>query len=197
MKCPSCSAETPDGSADCHACGVNFAKWQAKMERRAAEAPPPAADPAPKPARSGVYAAVALAVVAGAAAGGWALYARSMQAAAGDDGKAIYDPAPYRAQIYALEGTLYQDGSPSKDETSALSNLGIQIAGLLQDEHAQNPYVHEAVNDLMRFASQVSDDASEGKLAAGSRQAWIASWEALRAKRFARARWFHAAARKG
>ncbi|MDD5629923.1 MAG: hypothetical protein PHU21_12715 [Elusimicrobia bacterium] len=32
MKCPSCSAEAPDGSAECPACGLIFAKWTPERE---------------------------------------------------------------------------------------------------------------------------------------------------------------------
>ena len=38
MKCPSCAADAADGSAECSACGVNFAKWRAKVEKQAADA---------------------------------------------------------------------------------------------------------------------------------------------------------------
>ncbi|MDE2293277.1 MAG: hypothetical protein KGL53_14445 [Elusimicrobia bacterium] len=194
MTCPSCSASAPEGAEECPACGVIFSKWHAKAEREASEGPPPALlKPRPRPRNYG-YGLVALLAVAAASGGAYVLYQKSLPAPVHDDGKPVYDPTPYRAQIYALEKALYAPGAPAKTDADAVKNLCIQIAELLQSEHSQNPYVHLAVDDLLIFAGEVSDDSQQAKLTAASRKAWIDSWEALRAKRFSRAPWFHAAA---
>lgn len=93
MKCPSCGQECADGSEDCPACGVIFAKWRARQERQAAPGPATAEpDPSIRPASGGlpIPKLVMAAVVAG---GGFFAYKKFFAPKAGGEAPASEEGA--------------------------------------------------------------------------------------------------------
>ena len=193
MKCPSCSKETPDESEECRACGVNFAKWKAKLEK-AADLPPPEhlSSPPVQVTGSHLGAVVIVLVLCGAVAAGYGVFKKSAEPVPVADTAKVFDPTPYKAQLSALELTLYKDTPPVQAEANAISNLALQLAGIINEEHAQNPFVKEAVSDLMVFSGQVSAAADDAKILAKARPDWVSGWETVREKRFDHAPWLHA-----
>lgn len=193
MKCPSCSAERPEGAPECEACGVNFAKWQAKVEKAAAEAaaaPPPAPPPPPRSTLG-----ITLSVLAFLCLGTYAAYDFASQRIAPPQEKTgvLVKPEAYRGRIQALEAALYKDAPPTLADAQAVSNEASQLAGAIMERHQKNPFVRDAVGDIMEFAGAVSS-AEEGlTMLPTARLDWTRRWEAVRARRFEKAPWFHAA----
>ncbi len=194
MKCPSCAVETADASEECQACGVNFAKWRAKLEK-AADGPPPEhlTKPPVQVTGSHLGAVVIVLVLFGAVAAAYGVYKKSAEPVAVQDNAKVFDPTAYKAQISALEMTLYKDTPPTPAEANAISNIGLQLAGVINEEHAKNPFVKEAVSDLMLYAGQVSSSGDDPKALSKARPDWIGGWETVREKRFDHAPWLHAA----
>lgn len=198
MKCPACSADGPDGAPECAACGVNFAKWQAKLEKKAAEeaaaaqaaaAAPPAPPPAPKSTLGltvGLMAALCVAVYFA-----YDVAQRRLEPPADKSG-VIVKPDAYRPLITALEASLYKEEPAALADAQAVSDAASRLAGSIMERNQKNPFVRDAVGDLMEFSGAVGT-AEEGlQMPPNARLDWIRRWETVRARRFEKAPWFHA-----
>lgn len=189
MKCPSCSAEGPDGAAECAACGVIFAKLKAKAEKAAA-APAPA--PAPAPAASGLGGTVViLACLCAVVYGGYRVYESRVSPAPEKPKGALINPESFKADIQALEKAVYE-GTGSVQEVAATAEAAANriVEGVLS-KRGRNPLVQDAAADVMDFATRMA--AAQESLGAPptARLEFVRAWETVRAKRFAPADWYH------
>lgn len=190
MRCPSCSAEGPDGAAECPACGVIFAKLKARAEKAA---PPPSAPAAAKPAGSGLGNALVLLACLGAFVyGGYRFYEGRVSPPPTQAQGGLVNPEPYKAEILAIEAAVYQ-GSGSVQEVAAAAEAATnRIAEGLMRKHGHNPAARGAADDLMDFAARMVGAQESLGASPTARLEFVRAWETLRAKRFAQADWFHA-----
>jgi hypothetical protein len=198
VKCPSCSAEGPDEAADCGVCCVNFAKWKAKVDKAAFEAaalaeaarlhppPPPAAPASTLKLTLGAMACLCALVFAG-----YAVAHKAVEAPA--SAGALIRPDAYKPRIQAIEGGLYRAGEASRSDAKLISDEATSLAGSVLERDRQNPLVREAVGDLMEFAGVVASAAEAAEMMPKARLDWARRWELLRARRFEKAPWLHAA----
>lgn len=187
MKCPNCGAENPDGSEDCRACNIFFAKWQKRAAAAPQEEEPPAAAPPAREESSGR----ALFVLAGllAAAGIAGLVYKALHPAEPKAGAGLVSPAAYREEIAALESALYKDEPANLQDAMAIENASgrlvqkLTVSGRLRR--------HESVEGLSMLGTMVNS----GGLAytATARRDWTAKWEEIRGSLFEKADWFHPA----
>lgn len=191
MKCPSCSAEGPDGAAECAACGVIFAKLKAKAEKTAA-APTPAPAPAPKASDLGGTLLI-LASLCAVVYGGYRAYESRVSPVPEKAKGALINPESFKADIQALEKAVYE-GSGSVQEAAATAEAAANriVAGVLS-KRGRNPLVQDAAADVTDFATRMA--AAQESLGATptARLEFVRAWETLRAKRFAPADWYHPA----
>lgn len=197
MKCPSCSAEGPDEAADCGACGVNFAKWKAKVEKAAFEAAAMAeaavlypARPAPPTSTLNVTLGV-MGFLCAAVLAAYALVHRRVEPPPARSG-VLVRPEAFRERIRPIESALYRAGPPTAADARAVSDAVTSLAGAVLERDQQNPFVRDAVGDLMEFAGAVAPP-DDGALLPTARLDWARRWEVIRKRRFEKAPWFHAA----
>lgn len=198
MKCPSCSATCKDEADECSACGVNFVKWQAKVEKdsvaAAAAAEAAILNPPPKPSAPtstlkltlGALGVLCLAVFVA-----YAVVHRRVEPPARGEGTLVR-PDAYRPRIQSIETLLYKAGPPTAPEAKAISDDVISLAGTVLEREQENPFVREAVGDLTEFAGVVAPP-EDGALLPNARLDWARRWEVIRARRFEKASWLHAA----
>lgn len=198
MKCPSCSVTCKDEAEECAACGVNFSKWKAKVEKAAADAavaaeaailnPPP--KPAP-PASTLKLTLGALGLLCSAVLVAYAVVHRQVEPPAASGGTLVR-PEAYRPRFHAIEALLYKAGPPTAADAQAISGDVISLAGAVLEGEQQNPFVREAVGDLTEFAGVVAPP-EDGAMLPNARLDWARRWEVIRARRFEKAPWLHAA----
>ncbi|TPW21010.1 MAG: hypothetical protein FD126_1118 [Elusimicrobia bacterium] len=193
MKCPSCSAEGPDEAAECTACGVNYAKWKAKVEKAAAEAaaaPPPEPPPPPRSTLK-----TTLGVLAAASVAVYTAYdvASRRIAPPEETGGVLVRPDAYRPRIQALEAALYKKAPPTHADVRTISDAASQLAGAVLERHPQNPFARSAIGDLLEFSGAVAAAEEGMTMLPTARLDWTRRWESVRARRFAKAPWFHKA----
>lgn len=198
MKCPSCSAESPDAAAECAACGLNYAKWRAKAEKSAFEAAAAAEaaalfprSPAATPASGLKITLGILGFLCAAALVAYAVVHRRVDPSSGGI-SGLIDPDPYRARIKAIEAALYRAGPPTTADAKLISGEATTLAGAVFQGDQQNPLVQETVGDLMEFAGLVAPP-EDGAMLPNARLDWARRWEVIRVRRFAKASWLHAA----
>ncbi|HBL16574.1 MAG: hypothetical protein A2X36_14345 [Elusimicrobia bacterium GWA2_69_24] len=187
MICPNCSAAGPDGSAECPACGVIFAKWKAKAEK---SAPVPA--PAPASAGSGLGGTLCLLAALGVFVyGGYRIYERRVSPPPPEPKGARIDPETYKADIQAIEKAVY-DGAGSVHETAAAVEApAARIAEAVMSKNIRNPSARDAATDVMDFAARMVGAQESLGASPTARLEFVRAWETLRAARFAPADWFH------
>ncbi|TBR17679.1 hypothetical protein EPO15_16435 [bacterium] len=197
MRCPSCSTEGADGAADCGSCGVNFAKWKAKADKAAFEAAALAeaalltAPAGPTPPTSTLK--VTLGVLGFLCAAVFAAYAvvhRQVEPPA--SGGVLVQPGAFRPRLQPIESAIYRAGPPTVADAQFISNEVTSLAGAVLERDAQNPFVRDAVGDLMEFAGAVAPP-EDGALLPTARLDWARRWEVIRGRRFEKATWLHAA----
>lgn len=199
MKCPSCSADGPDEAAECAACGVNYAKWQTKLEK-AAEAAAAAAEqailnPPPPPAAPGSTLKLTLGVMATLCVAVYAAYdfTRQRIEPPEEKGGVLVKPDAYRPRIQALEAALYKDAPPNLADARAISDAASRLAGAVMERHPSNPFARGAIGDLMEYSGAVAAAEEGMSLLPTARLDWTRRWETVRARRFEKAPWFHKA----
>lgn len=191
MKCPSCSAEGPDGAAECAACGVIFAKLKAKAEKAAA-APTPAPAPAPPPSGLGSTVAILLSLCV-VVYGGYRVYESRVSPEPEKAKGALINPESFKADIQALEKAVYE-GSGSVQEVAATAEAAAnRIAERVLSKRSRNPLVQDAAADVMDFASRMAAAQESIGASPTARLEFVRAWETLRVKRFAPADWYHPA----
>ncbi|MBI3297284.1 MAG: hypothetical protein HYZ75_03905 [Elusimicrobia bacterium] len=180
MKCPNCSAETPDAAPECGACGVIFAKWKPRAEEPVAPPPPPA---------SKIPLVLLGAAVLGAAGYGYYAYAARPAEQPVEVIGANIPPEPYKPQIRAIEIALYKNAVLTPNDATVIDREASRLAGFLAARHPEHPFVRKAVADIMEF-SAAAGAVENGAFPPNARTDWTRGWEALRSKRFAPAPWF-------
>lgn len=200
MKCPSCSAEGPDETPECAVCGVNFAKWRSKAEKAAFEAAAAAEAavlfpnrPAPPASTLKVTLGV-LGLLTAAVLGAYAVLQRRIEPPPARGG-VLVAPDPFRSRIQPIEAALYRAGPPTAADAQFISDELTSLAGAVLERDQQNPFVRDAVGDLMEFAGAVAPP-EDGALLPTARLDWARRWEVIRTRRFAKAAWLHAAITK-
>ena len=185
MTCPNCSKPSEEGAAECPACGLVFAKFKARSVER------PAAAAGGEPAGIGIGAVSAGLFLLAALFGGYRLSHKSAELPA-QASSVTFKPELYKPQILALEASLYRAEPPTLDDAEAISNQAGRIAGAVLAKHKHNPLVSGVAVEFSEYSVAVGA-ALEGQQVLGTaRVEWRSRWEALRAKRFKPAKWFHA-----
>lgn len=191
MKCPSCSVDGDEAAAECSACGVNFAKWRSKVEKEAEAA---ILNPPPAPSEPGSTLKLTLGVMGLLCVGVLVAYAvvhRQVDPPPARGG-VLVAPETHRARLQAVEAAIYRAGPPTVADARFIAGEVPSLAGAVLDRDPQNPFAKETVGDLMEFAGAVAPPDA-GSLLPGARLDWARRWELLRARRFEKATWLHAA----
>lgn len=194
MNCPHCAAPAQESAEECSACGVNFSKWKAKAEKEAAEkaaAPEPEPVPAAKPASGVGKTLLVMSCLCAAVYGTYEAYRRRVEPPPERVG-VIIKPDIHRTHIAAIETALYKDAPAAVEDGEAISQHSSQLAGALMERHPNNPFVRDAVGDLMELSGATAA-AQDKELGPDARLEWTRRWEALRARRFEKAPWLHPA----
>lgn len=194
MKCPSCSAPGKDEADECAACGVNFAKWQAKVEKDAVAAGAAILSPPPKPSPPASTLKLTLGALGFLCLAVLVAYAvvHSQVEPTVKQGGILVRPDAYRPRIQAIEALLYKAGPPSTHEAKSISDAVISLAGTVLEREQENPFVRGAVGDLTEFAGVVAPP-EDGAILPNARLDWARRWEVIRARRFEKAPWLHGA----
>jgi hypothetical protein len=97
------------------------------------------------------------------------------------------DPAPYRAQIEAIEAALYAASGDDQRKSLSKALLDLHNEIVFRDN---SPLARETSRRLFFFSAQV-EAAPTGRRADEQLQMMRTAWEKIRAEQFARATWFH------
>lgn len=197
MKCPACSADGPDGAPECAACGVNYGKWEAKRAKAAEVAAAAADAPPPEPPKSTL--GTTLSILAVLCVGVYFAYdvARShLDPPVPEKSGVVVKPEAYKGQIMALEAILYKDSPATQVEAGKISEIALRIAGTIMEKHPANPFIRDAVGDIMTFASEAGSSAEGMAMPPTAKLDWTRRWEKVRGRRFEKAPWFHASVTK-
>lgn len=198
MKCPSCSADGPDEAAECAVCGVNYAKWKAKLDKEAFEATATAEaalfSPPPPPSAPASTLKITVGVLGFLCAAVLVAYAvvHHQVAPSEAQGGVLVRPDAHRPRIQAIESAIYRAGPATPADATFISGETTSLAGVVLERDPQNPLVRETVGDLMEFAGAVAP-AEDGSMLPNPRLDWARRWEVVRTRRFEKASWLHAA----
>lgn len=187
MKCPSCSAEVPEGP-ECASCGVIFAKLKARAEK-AASAP---AAPAPAPAPSGLGSVlVLLGCLSAVVYGGYRFYEDRVSPPPPTEAQVPrIDSEAHKADVLAIEKAVYAgEGSVQAVAADAEAAANRIVESLLRRRGSRA--AQDAAADVMEFSARMAGAQESLGASPTARLEFVRAWETLRAKRFAPADWFH------
>jgi len=192
MHCPKCGRALAVEALECPFCGIIISKWKDPIPAPGNQEAQPVVLPASKQT-AGRW--LLLAAILAAGFGGW-WWCRSRPdsgrgaVAARSSGR--LNPAPYRAEIEAIEGALYRSAPPNFSDAAKIGDeaerLAMRLAGSL------TPRTTEARSQLNAFAASLTAASESLSYAPTARIEWTRAWEETRAAVFEPAPWFHAAA---